>query len=160
MWPVVSYGAAVWGSKMYYYIDAVQDRAMRHYFGTGKYSTNAAVSWDIGWQPLGVRQWKAVCAYWYQVTVMYVSRLNKHVFLWSKSKASHSCKKWYFIIKEMLKSLDFIQNYSVPYEETQSNRVSDFRDLFCVLCFQRQSLFTFILPLVHLKAVKTIFCYM
>ena len=35
--------------------------------------------------------------------------------------------------------------YSVTYEENQSSRVSDCRDL-CVLCFQRQSVLTFILP--------------
>ena len=37
-----------------------------------------------------------------------------------------------------------LANYSVAYEETQSNRVSDFRD-FCVLRFQRQSFLTFII---------------
>ena len=37
-----------------------------------------------------------------------------------------------------------LANYSVvAYEETQSNRVSNFRDL-CVLCFQKQSFLTFI----------------
>ena len=35
-----------------------------------------------------------------------------------------------------------LANYSVAYEETRSNRASDFRDF---VCFQRQSFFTFIL---------------
>ena len=40
-----------------------------------------------------------------------------------------------------------LANYSVAYEEARSNRVFDFRNfvILCVLCFQRQSFFTFIL---------------
>ena len=34
-------------------------------------------------------------------------------------------------------------NYSVAYEETQLNRVSDFCDFACSLCFQRLSFFFF-----------------
>ena len=79
---------------------------MRFYLGTGKYSPNAAVSEDMGWQPPVIRQWKVVCAYWYRVKVMAESRLNKRIFLWCKSKANRSCKNWYFIVKEMLLSID------------------------------------------------------
>ena len=82
VWPVTSYGAAAWGSKVYPCINAVQNRAMRFYLGTGKYTPNAAVSGDMGWQPPSIRQWNAVCEYWYRVTVMANSRLNKRIFLW------------------------------------------------------------------------------
>ena len=75
----------MWGNKTYSCINAVQNKAMRYYLGTGKYSysPNAAVSGDMGWQAPRIPQWKAVCAYWYRVTVMNDSRLNKraHVFL-------------------------------------------------------------------------------
>ena len=106
VWPVISYGAALWGNKTYACINAVQNRAMRFYLGTGKYSPNAAVSGDMGWQPPVIRQWKVVCAYWYRVTVMAESRLNKRIFLWCKSKANRSCKNWYFMVEEMLLSID------------------------------------------------------
>ena len=41
------------------------------------------------------------------------------------------------------------QKLHVAYEETQSNRVSDFRVCFLVLCFQRQSFFTLLCALSH-----------
>ena len=49
-WPAVLYGAAVWGYKTYSCINTVQNRAIRYYLDTGKYSSNAVVSGDMGWQ--------------------------------------------------------------------------------------------------------------
>jgi hypothetical protein len=34
---------------------------MRFFFGTGKYTPDAAVQGDMGWKPIIVKQWKAVC---------------------------------------------------------------------------------------------------
>ena len=59
VWPVI-YGTAVWGSKVYSCINAVQNRAMRLCLDTGKYTPHAVVSGDIGWQPPSIKQWKAV----------------------------------------------------------------------------------------------------
>ena len=81
VWPVISYGASVWDWKVFSCINAVQNRAMRFYLGTGKYTPNAVVSGDMGWQPPNVKQWKAVCAYWYRMTVISNSRLNKRIFM-------------------------------------------------------------------------------
>ena len=103
VWPVISCGAAVWGGKVFSCINAVQNRAMRFYLG--KNTPNAAVSGDMGWQPPEVKQWKAACAYWYRMTVMSNSRLNKRIFLWSKAKANSSCKNWYFKVREQLTNL-------------------------------------------------------
>ena len=44
-----------------------------------------------------------------------------------------------------------LANYSVAYEETQSNRVSDFCDF---VCFQKQSFLTFILNMATLFDMK------
>ena len=41
-----------------------------------------------------------------------------------------------------------LANYSVAYEETQSNRVFDFRGFVCSL-LQRQSFLTFLLPFLY-----------
>ena len=57
----------------------------------------------------------------------------------------------------MLKSLDLIQNYSVPYEETQSNRVSDFRDLFCVSLFPKAILVYFYFTIGSFEGSKNYF---
>ena len=37
VWPVINYGAAIWGTRTFSCIDAVLNRAMRFYLGTGKY---------------------------------------------------------------------------------------------------------------------------
>ena len=47
VWPVISYGAYIWGTKSFSCIAAVQNRAMRFFLGTGKYTPNAAVCGDM-----------------------------------------------------------------------------------------------------------------
>ncbi len=41
--PIISYGAVVWGAKRFSCINAIQNRAMRFFLGTGKYTPTAAV---------------------------------------------------------------------------------------------------------------------
>ena len=67
VWSVISYGASVWGTKSYSCITAVQNRAMRLFLGTGKYTPNAAVSGDLRWQSAHIRQWKSVFIYWNRI---------------------------------------------------------------------------------------------
>ena len=59
VWPVISYGAAIWGTKSYSCISAVQTRAMRFFLGTGKYTPNASLYGDMGWQPPLIKQFKS-----------------------------------------------------------------------------------------------------
>ena len=56
VWPVISYGASIWGAKSFSCITAVQNGAMRLFLGTGKYTPTAAVSGDMGWNPALVKQ--------------------------------------------------------------------------------------------------------
>ena len=56
VWPVISYGASVWGVKSFSCINAVQNLSMRFFLGTGKYTTTVAVSGDMVWQPAYVKQ--------------------------------------------------------------------------------------------------------
>jgi hypothetical protein len=55
-WSIISYGAAIWGTKEYSCINAVQNRAMRFYLGVGKYTPNLSVIGDMGWKPSIIRQ--------------------------------------------------------------------------------------------------------
>ena len=43
VYPVISYGAGIWGYKSYSCINAVQNRAMRFFLGVGKYTPVAAL---------------------------------------------------------------------------------------------------------------------
>ena len=36
VWPVIAYGAAVWGDRSYSCIEAIENRAMRFYLGVGR----------------------------------------------------------------------------------------------------------------------------
>ena len=106
VWPVISYGAAVWGDRSYACINAVQNRAMRFFLGTGKYTPNAAVSGDMGWQQPLSRQWKSVCLQWHRLTTMNNTRVNSKIFNWCLQKSSASCKNWCYSVKHMFSALD------------------------------------------------------
>ena len=51
VWSVINYGSAIWGTREFSCITAVQNRAMRFYMGVGKYTLNDAVAGDMGWKP-------------------------------------------------------------------------------------------------------------
>jgi hypothetical protein len=116
VWPVINYGAAIWGTRTFSCIDSIVNRAMRFYLGTGKYTPNAAVIGDMGWDPALVRQLSTACAFWSRMFNMDVARTNKKVFKFCAGKAAHTCKNWIYRIIEMLKSYNLdnftaIENY-------------------------------------------------
>ena len=43
VWPVIAYGAAVWGDRFYSCIEAIQNRAMRIFLSVGRYTPIAGV---------------------------------------------------------------------------------------------------------------------
>ena len=60
VWSIISYGAAIWGTRDFSCINAVQHRAIRCFMGLGKYSPNDAINGDMDWKPLCVKQWSCV----------------------------------------------------------------------------------------------------
>ena len=62
VWPIISYGAAILGSKSFSCINAVQNRAMRFFLGTGKYTPSASVFGEMTRKPPLVKQWKCISA--------------------------------------------------------------------------------------------------
>ena len=54
-WPIIAYGAAVWGDRSYSCIKAIQNRAMRFYLGVGRYTPSAGVAGDMGWTTTLIR---------------------------------------------------------------------------------------------------------
>ena len=63
-WPIVSYGAFLWGYRSISCFNLVHNRAMRFYLGVCKYTANAAVSGEVGWVPPVVSQWKHIANFW------------------------------------------------------------------------------------------------
>ncbi|MES9880125.1 MAG: reverse transcriptase family protein [Sedimenticola sp.] len=96
VWPIVAYGAAIWGDRSYACINTVHNRAMRYYLGVGRYTPNAALGGEMGWTPPYVRQWKSVSAYVFRLKSMGNDRVNKRIFDWSKRMAGNRCKNWAF----------------------------------------------------------------
>ena len=94
VWPVISYGAAIWGDRSFSCIDAIQNRAMRFFLGVGKYTPTAAVSGDMGWIPCHIRQWKSTSILWSRFSVMSDERINKRVLKYALNKGSARLKNW------------------------------------------------------------------
>ena len=102
--PVISYGAAIWGTKQFSCINAIHARAMRFFLGTGKYTPNTAVQGEMGWSPIHLAQWKSVCNHWSRCLNYDRQRLNGQIFGWANRRGSSRCKNWQFSVKEKLGS--------------------------------------------------------
>ena len=77
----ISYGAAIWGDRTFACISAVQHRAARFFMGVGRYTPNAAVMGDMGWESVEVRQWDSIINHWHRLRSMDTNRLNFKVFI-------------------------------------------------------------------------------
>lgn len=110
--PVIDYGAAIWGTKSYSCINAVQHRACRFYMGVGKYTPNTAVIGDMGWTLPGQKQWICITRLWCRFNNMDNDRINKKVFMWAASKSGNSVKNWIYKVKQFYTkhSMDYIAN--------------------------------------------------
>ena len=60
VWSIISYGAAIWGNRLFSCVNTVLLRAAKYYMGVGRYTSNSAVLGDTGWKPTVVRQLLAV----------------------------------------------------------------------------------------------------
>ena len=97
VWPMISYGAAIWGHKEFTCISAVQSRTMRFFLGIGKYTRNAAVLGEMGWIPPSIRQWTSIAAFWSRMSCINSHRLNKCNSLSASDKArASSCRNRHF----------------------------------------------------------------
>ena len=106
VWSIISYDAAIWGTKEYSCINAVQNRAVRFYLGVGKYTPNLSVIGDMGWKPSIIRQWSCVLRNWQRCTRMDSTQLNKKVFLWANRCATSRVKNWQFRVSNYLRDKD------------------------------------------------------
>ena len=104
-YPVINYGASVWGYKSYSCINAVQNRAMRFFLGIGKYTPVAALEGKTGWEPSHIKQWTCIGWHFVRISCTPVSSINKRIALWVHSKASPTSKNWFYYIKERLSKL-------------------------------------------------------
>ena len=114
VWPVISYASAIWGTRTYSCINAVENRAQRFFLGVGKYTPSAAVAGDMGWLPPIVKQYKNICNMWHRYSSMNISRINSKVFQWTVNIAGRNCKNWVFIVKKMFVDLGLREPCNFP----------------------------------------------
>ena len=103
---IIDYGAAIWGTRDFTCIQAVQNRASRYYLGVGKFTPSAAVQGDMGWRVVNHSQWLAVTRLWCRLINMDRNRLNSKVFRWSFYRSSDRCKNWCFHVKRFYRKLN------------------------------------------------------
>ena len=103
--PVISYSVCIWGFKPYSCISAIQNRAMRFYLGVGKYTPNAALSGEMGWVPMCVRQYTSISNFLVRISCTQSSRLNKRIALWAFGNAM-SCKNWFYNFRQIISDLN------------------------------------------------------
>jgi uncharacterized protein YeaO (DUF488 family) len=95
VWPILEYGAAIWGTRSHSCVKAVQNRACRFFLGVGRYTPTHAVMGDMGWTSTEHRQWVAVSRVWCRLVNMSGDRVNKAVFVWARGVApSRNRKNW------------------------------------------------------------------
>ena len=125
VWPVISYGASIWGTKSYSCVNAVQNRAMRFFLGTGKYTPTAAVSGDMGWQSAYVKQWKCICIYWNRMVHMDTNRVNRRAFCRAENKSGMGCKNSNFVIKYKFRKLGLTRYCDIGITFSRDKLISD-----------------------------------
>ena len=118
VWSVVSYGAAIWGTRQFNCINSIQLRAARYFMGVGKYTPNAAVMGDTGWKPTITRQWEVVIRQWLRMKVMGNDRLNRKIFDWAEDKGNGRCQNWNHRVNKM------IEEVNIQYQPGETNSVT------------------------------------
>ena len=76
----ISYWAAIRGDRAFSCLSAVQNRAARVFMVNGRYTPNAVVMGDIGWESV-IREWNSVINHWYRMRNMDITHLNFKVFI-------------------------------------------------------------------------------
>lgn len=106
VWPVISYGASIWGTRSFSCIDSVQHKAIRFFMNVGKYTPNDSLNGDMGWKPMIVKQWTSIFRHWSRCKDMSNDRLNYKVFYWSFRNAVNNKKNWCFKVMEKFRSVN------------------------------------------------------
>ena len=107
---VIDYSSAVWGTRSYSWIDAVQNRACRYFLGLGKYAPNRAIIGDMGWKQPEHRQWLAVARKFCGMIHMDDALLTIQIFSGCMVQAnSSSCKTWFYRVTIFLSKIEHEQ---------------------------------------------------
>ena len=80
IYPVVDYGAEVWGYVRDTATDQVQLKAIRAFLGVNKFAPNIGIMGDMGWCPSHIRRKICMLRYWNRLIKLPDDRLTKLIF--------------------------------------------------------------------------------
>ena len=92
IYPVVEYGAEVWGGIKSSPTDQVQLKAIRAYLGVHKFAPNLGLIGDMGWTPSHIRRQLSTLRYWNRLIKLNKDRLTKKIFETDYNNNSKWCK--------------------------------------------------------------------
>ena len=75
--PIMDYGAGVWGYPIFDKPNTIQNRAIRAFLGTHRFTSNVAIQGDMGWTFPVVRRRLCILRMWNRLLTMDEFRLKK-----------------------------------------------------------------------------------
>ena len=79
-YPVLEYGAEIWGGIRESASDMVQLKVIKSFLGVHKFAPNISVLGDMGWCPARIRRCLCVLRYWNRLILLDEKRLTKKIF--------------------------------------------------------------------------------
>ena len=95
-----------------YFIDNVQNKAIRVFLGVNRFAANLAINGDMGWTPSHIRRKLAMVRYWNKLVSMEDNIIAKRVF---ETILLQNSTKWLKTLTEILTNIglyDCIQSRS------------------------------------------------
>ena len=94
VWPVISYSACIWGTRMYGAIESVFNRACRFFLGLGQHAPVSAIRGDMGVVPPLCRQMKEVARKYSRQKTMSNKRISYMIFNWASNLVGIRDRGW------------------------------------------------------------------
>ena len=127
--PILDYCSGVWGNGKLPKLDTVQNRAIRYFLGTHRFTPNVAINGECGWLPSDIRRKVEMVRLWNRLVTMPDNRLTKKVFLWDKDLSS---KNWSSEIKRLLADIGLSEYFDL-YMPVDLNTVkNNLYDAHCI----------------------------
>ncbi len=99
--PILNYASGVWGYKESKTADSIENTAAHCFLGVHKFAPTLAVQGDMGWLPGSIRRKCEMIRLWNRLLNMPEDRINKKVFIWSKSNGSPWAKEIFAVFEEV-----------------------------------------------------------
>ena len=109
--PILDYGAAVWGTKVFENIEQIQYRAIRYFFGVHRLAPINMLQGDMGWISCLDRHKLCTLRLWNRLLSLPPDRISSHIFLWDLNFSSKP-GSWSYHIKCIFEELNSIECYN------------------------------------------------